>query len=52
LYAPVYILYLIFKFDIFYWDDIEELIGVGLYHYLIIGFLELVFILRGLKKWG
>ena len=48
LYAPVYILYLIFHFDILYWDNIEEFLGVGLYHYLTIGFLELVFILRGL----
>jgi len=52
LYAPVYILYLIFHFDILYWDNIEEELGVGLYHYLTIGFLELVFILRGLKLRG
>jgi hypothetical protein len=52
LYAPVYILYLIFHFDILYWDNIEEELGVGLYHYLTIGFLQLLFILRGLKKLG
>jgi hypothetical protein len=52
LYAPVYILYLIFHFDIIYWDNIEYYLGVGLYHYLTIGFLQLLFILRGLRNLG
>ena len=48
--APYFIYKTILNLNDLTWDYIKNYIGPGFFYYLFIGFLEIVFILNGLKK--